>query len=44
MSIKIGAQLYTLRDYCQTTDGFADTLARVADMGYTTVQMSGCCA
>lgn len=32
MSIKIGAQLYTLRDYCQTTDGFADTLARVADM------------
>lgn len=43
MSIKIGAQLYTLRDYCQTLDGFADTLARVADMGYTTVQMSGCC-
>ena len=43
MSIKIGAQLYTLRDYCQTLNGFADTLARVADMGYTTVQMSGCC-
>jgi sugar phosphate isomerase/epimerase len=43
MSIKIGAQLYTLRDFCQTLDGFADTLARVADMGYTTVQMSGCC-
>jgi len=44
MGIKIGAQLYTVRDYCQTLDSFADTLARVADMGYTTVQMSGCCA
>ena len=44
MSIKIGAQLYTVRDYCQTLDGFADTLARVANMGYTTVQVSGCCA
>ena len=41
--MKIGAQLYTVRDYCQTLDGFAHTLAKVADIGYTAVQISGCC-
>ena len=41
--MKIGAQLYTVRDACQTLDGFADTLARVADMGFSTVQISGTC-
>jgi len=39
----LGAQLYTLRDYCQTLKDFADTLKRVADIGYTTVQVSGTC-
>ena len=39
----VGAQLYTVRNYCQTLADFADTLARVADMGYTTVQVSGTC-
>lgn len=43
MSIRIGAQLYTVRDACQTLDGFAETLAKVADIGYKTVQISGCC-
>lgn len=43
MSMLIGAQLYTLREYCQTLGDFAETLARVADMGYTTVQVSGTC-
>lgn len=41
--MKIGAQLYTVRDACQTLDGFAETLAKVADMGFTTVQVSGTC-
>ena len=37
--MKIGAQLYTVRDACQTPEGFADTLARVADMGFSTVHL-----
>ena len=41
--MKIGAQLYTVRDYCQTLDSFAETLTKVADMGYSTIQMSGAC-
>ncbi len=40
----IGAQLYTLRDACKTPEGLDDTLKRVADMGMTTVQLSGVCA
>lgn len=43
MSIRIGAQLYTVRDACQTLEDFSETLARVADIGYKTVQVSGCC-
>lgn len=42
--MKIGAQLFTLRDYCKNLDDFAQTLKRVADIGYTTVQVSGTCA
>ena len=42
--MKIGAQLYTLRDYCKTLDDFSETLKKVADIGYTTVQVSGTCA
>jgi hypothetical protein len=41
--MKLGAQLYTLREYCQTIEDFAETLKRVADIGYTTVQVSGTC-
>ena len=41
--MKIGAQFYTLRDLCQNTDDFAETLKKVADIGYTTVQISGTC-
>ena len=40
----IGAQLFTLRDYCKTTEDLAETLKRVADMGMKTVQLSGVCA
>lgn len=42
--MKIGAQLFTVRDYCKTTDDFARTLKRVAEIGYTSVQVSGTCA
>ena len=41
--MKIGAQLYTLRDSCKDLESFAETLKRVADIGYTTVQVSGTC-
>lgn len=40
----IGAQLYTLREFCQTPEAFAQTLNRVAELGYKTVQVSGTCA
>ena len=42
--MRVGAQLYTLREYCKTLDDFALTLRRVADMGYSIVQVSGSCA
>lgn len=41
--MKIGAQLYTVRQSCTKLDDFAETLKRVADIGYTTVQVSGTC-
>lgn len=42
--MELGAQLYTLRNHCKTLSDFAETLKRVADMGYKTVQVSGTCA
>lgn len=44
MSMTIGAQLFTLREYTKNLDDFAETLKKVADIGYTTVQVSGTCA
>jgi len=41
--MQIGAQLYTIRKHCQTLPDFAESLKRVADMGYRTVQVSGTC-
>jgi sugar phosphate isomerase/epimerase len=41
--MKIGAQLYTVHDFTTTLDGFAESLKKVADIGYTTVQVSGTC-
>ena len=43
-TMELGAQLFTLRDYCKTIPDFAETLKKVADMGYRTVQVSGTCA
>ena len=42
--MKIGAQLYTVRDFTKDTEAFAQTLARIADIGYKYVQVSGTCA
>ena len=39
----IGAQLYTVRNFTKNLDDFAETLKKVADIGYTTVQVSGTC-
>lgn len=39
----IGAQLYTLREFCKTPQDLKDSLAKVADMGYRAVQLSGVC-
>ena len=42
--MQIGAQLYTVRDYCRTLPDFSETLKKIADIGYRTVQVSGTCA
>ena len=42
--MKIGAQLFTVRDFCKNTDDFAQTLSKIANIGYKYVQVSGTCA
>jgi sugar phosphate isomerase/epimerase len=37
----VGAQLYTVREFTKDLDGIADTLKKVADIGYTAIQISG---
>jgi len=39
--MKIALQMYTLRDFCKTAPEIAKTLARVRQIGYTAVQVSG---
>ena len=39
----VGAQRFTLRDYAKTTEDLSETLKKVADMGYRSVQLSGVC-
>lgn len=41
--MRIGAQLYTVRDSCKALDDFALTLRKVSDIGYRMVQVSGTC-
>jgi len=41
--MKIGAQFFTLREFCKDLDGLALSLKKVADIGYTTVQLSATC-
>ncbi len=41
--MKIGAQLYTVRDFCKDTDSLFETLKKIADIGYKYIQVSGVC-
>ncbi len=41
--MKIGVQLFTLREQCKDLTSFSETLKRVADLGYRYVQVSGVC-
>ena len=40
MKIQIGAQSYTVREYCRNEKDLGQTLARIAAIGYRTVQLS----
>ncbi len=42
--MRIGAQFYTIRDFCKDLDGLSESLKKVADIGYEYVQISGTCA
>ena len=37
----VGAQLYTVREFTKDIQGVAESMKKVADIGYTTVQTSG---
>ena len=41
--MQVGAQLYTVRAHTKTLKDFSETLKKVADIGYKTVQVSGTC-
>lgn len=41
--MEIGIQFYTLREQCKNLDDFAETLKKVADIGYKNIQISGVC-
>lgn len=41
MRSQLAAQMFTVRDFTQTAQGLADTLARISRIGYPAVQMSG---
>ncbi len=40
----LGAQFFTLRDFCKTLEGLDESLKKVADIGFTAVQLSGVCS
>ena len=37
--MRIGVQFYTLRDHCKTLEEFSESLKKVAEIGYKTVQI-----
>lgn len=41
--MKIGAQMYTVREFCKDLAGFDETLKKLADIGFKYVQVSGVC-
>ncbi len=42
--MKLGAQIFTVRDFCKDLEGFSQSLKKIAEIGYKTVQVSGTCA
>lgn len=42
--MKLGAQFFTLRDSCKDLAGLEESMKKVADIGYTSIQLSGVCA
>ena len=42
--MKIGAQMYTVRASCKTEEGLLESLKKIAEMGYDSIHLSGCCA
>ena len=40
----LGVQFYTLREQCKDLQGFEESMKKVADIGYTSIQLSGVCA
>ena len=43
MKMELGAQTFTVRDYMQTTWDFREAMKRIAEIGYTCVQLSAMC-
>ncbi len=41
MDKRIGAQYYTIRDFCQNLDDFDKSCGKISRIGYKTVQLSG---
>ena len=41
--MRIGAQFYTIRNFCKDLDSFSESMKKVADIGYEYVQISGTC-
>ena len=41
--MKIGAQLYTVREFTKNLNDFEETLKKIADMGCRAIQVSGTC-
>ena len=42
--MRLGAQFFTLRDSCRDLAGLEESMKKVADIGYTSIQLSGVCA
>ena len=41
--MELGAQFYTIRDFCKNLDDFSESMKKIADIGYKNVQISGTC-
>lgn len=39
----LGAQFFTLRNFCKDLDGLEESMKKVADIGYKSIQLSGVC-